>query len=674
MASARTYCRVCASHCGIVVDFEGEQVLRVRGDKEHPLTGGYSCSKGRALPEFHHGDQRLLHPMVRSRDRLRVAGWEGALDDVAEKLSAIIAESGPEAVGIFLGGGAYMDAGAYMLAGSIPRILGTPQLYTDLTIDVVSKIVVPELMMGVAAMLSRPDYERCRLVIYIGINPAVSHGHASVLANPTNALRKLTTQGEVWVIDPRRTETATKATRHLAPKPGSDYAILAFLVREVLKEGADRDYLARHAQGMDQLTAAVEPYDLRRASALSDVPPNALLDLLAAVRRAGRFCIETGTGLSMAREANVAQWLSWALMIITGSLDREGGAWINPGFLRQLDRMDIPGAPPEGWRLPGPKSRPELCTVLGEYPAAALPSEIEAGNLRALLNFSGNLVACMPGTDRTVAALRKLDVLATIEVARTATVDISTHAFPAKDQLERADLSLALDGAFPQVACQYTPAIVPPLGEARSFWWIMAQIGKRLGLDFLPGLDPDKATDEDVLAGIAARARGNFATLLNGEYVVAEGPVFGWVEQAAGRVGGWRLAPQPLVNQLAALAGETVAPLVLLCRRQPRHLNSNFFDDSEEASLLISPADAAKTGMAQGSLALVKSEHGQVEGRVQIDHTLKEGAMSIPHGRTGAYNVNRLTSPDDVDPLTGMPRFSGLPVTIHPLPDAVTAP
>lgn len=668
MRTARTFCRICASNCGLLVDVEGDRVVRVRGDTFHPLTRGYSCSKGRALAELHHSPNRLLYPMVRDTGGLARCSWEVALDDVGRKLSCIIAESGPQSVGIFLGAGGYMDAGGYLLAGTAPRQLKTPQIYSDLTIDVISKIIVPELMMGIPGMLSRPDYARCRLVIYFGMNPAISHGHGSIFANPTATLRKMAAEGEIWVIDPRRTETAAKATRHLAPKPGSDYAILAFLVREILNQGADTAYLAAHAQQTDLLAAAVAPFDVSRVSAMSGLPTTDLLALLAAVRNAGRFCVETGTGLSMAGQANVAQWLAWTLMIVTNSLDHVGGAWINPGFFQPLNAAAIPPAPPEGWRQPGPSSRPELHAVLGEYPAAALASEIEAGTLRAIINFSGNLAACMPDTDRTLAALAKLDVFATIEIAGTATVDLSTHVFPAKDQLERADLSLGVDKGFPEVAGQYTAAATMPLGEVRSFWWIVAQIGKRIGIDFLPGIDPDLATDHDVLAQIAAGGRMPLAQLTDGHYAVAEGAVFGWIERAADRVGGWRLAPAELVAQLAALADEPNPPLVLLCRRQGRHLNSTMPKDSEPPGLYVSPADAAKVGAADGSLAEVESPHGRLRGRIIVDRTLREGTMNVPHGWVGPHNVNQLTSPDDVDSLTGMPRLSGMPVTLRPLP------
>jgi anaerobic selenocysteine-containing dehydrogenase len=660
----KSFCRVCTSACGIVVEVDGDQVLRVRGDTENALTEGYTCAKGRALPQAHHHPERLEVPQMRIGGEMRQASWNTVLDDLAGKLKTIIAESGPRAVGIFIGGGAYMDAGAYYAARALPGALKTPSYYSDMTIDVISKMLVSEMMAGITGQMTRPDFARCKLVLYIGTNPLISHGHTSMLASPTVRLREMMAQGEVWVIDPRRSETAQRATRHLAPRAGSDYALLAYLIREVLRHGADWEYLEAHAQDLDRLRQAVGPFGLGHAAAITGLAESELEALLAAVRRAGRLTVETGTGISMSRAANVTQWLSWALMMVTGSMDREGGCWVNPGFLSQIDTLEIPPAPPEGWRGAGPESRPELRTVAGEYPCAAMADEIEAGNLRALLNLSGGLVSCLPETERSVAALHRLEVLASIDVLATATTAISTHLLPCKDQLERADLPYAIDISYPWVATQYTPRAVEPVGERRSFWWILTQLCQRLEIELLPGVDPEKSTDEDILQLIASTARQPLDTLKSGEVAIADPVAIGWLQRFADRFGGWRLAPVELVDQLQEMLPP--APLVMIPRRQLHHINSRFLDLRDRPALLVSAEDAHEAGLRDGDAAIVRTANGTVEGNIQIDTTLRRGVMTIPHGWPGAYNVNRLTGTQDVDALTGMPRFSGLPVSLHP--------
>jgi len=128
-------------------------------------------------------------------------------------------------------------------------------------------------------------------------------------ATPTT-IRATAARGEVWVIDPLHTETAGFASRHLAPRPGTDYAILAYLVREVLREGADEEVLARSTVDADVLRSAVEPFTREHAANIAGIDSDELTTLLASVRKAGRLAVETGTGVTMSVGANLTQWLA----------------------------------------------------------------------------------------------------------------------------------------------------------------------------------------------------------------------------------------------------------------------------------------------------------------------------------------------------------------------------
>lgn len=659
----KTYCRICLSSCGLVADVEDDRVVRLRGDRDHPLSGGYSCSKGRGLAEFTYSPQRLLAPRIQDKGVSREVGWDEALDDLANRLKAIIDSSGPGAIGFFLGGGGYFDGPLYITGRSAAAMLGTPQAYSDVTVDAIPKSVASELVAGSAMALTQPDFARCTLLLYLGANPLVSHGQATTHSNPTKLLRDVSAHAEVWVVDPRRTETAGKASRHIVARPGSDHAILAYLVREILNEGMDEDYVRQHTQDVARLAQAVAPFDLDHATRLAGVAASELTDLLAAIRRSGRIAVDCGTGVSMSSTGGVVHWLALALMALTGSLDREGGVWFNPGFHTQAHRRDIPSAPAEGFRRPGPASRPELSSWVGEYPVAAMPSEIEAGHLKALINLSGGLVQCMPDAARSRTALTQLEVLATLDVVETETVALSTHVLPLKAQLERLDASFCCDMISPAVAISFTDPVVAPPPGVRSGWWVLAQIFKRLGHGNVYGVDPDTASDEDYLSLLLADTPGDLATLRAERYVVAEPAKFGWFLDRVAAFGGWRLAPQPLVDQLATL---TVAddPLIMISRRLPHHFNSRLDPHRDDARVILSPQDAALRGLADGDHATVKSTSGTVQGIVRVDPTLAQGVMNVPHG-FARFNANTLTSGASANGLTGMPLLSGLPVTVE---------
>lgn len=671
MPERRSFCRLCPALCGIrVTTAQDGRVVDVTGDPQNPLSGGYTCPKGRSLPLLHHHPDRLDHPTVgRTADRRQVS-WPELLDDVSGAVGRIVDEHGPDAVGMYVGTGSAFDGAGRSTTRRFMGALGSRSYYTSGSVDAPCKPLVAELVGGHPALMGHVD-ERAALTLLVGINPVVSHGHLQAFPNPRRRLRAMADRGELWVVDPRRTDTARMATRHLAPRPGTDHVWLAAVVRELLQHG-DRADLERRVTGVERLEAAVAPWGLTRAAEVCDVEESDLADLVTAVRRAGRIGAETGTGMTMTASANAAQWLVWALLLVTDSMDQPGGMWFNPGFLHSFDRANLVAT--DGRPGPGPRSRPELPERFGELPAAALVDEIEAGNLRALFVVGGNLVTALPDGPRTEAALAQLDVLAVADVVGTATTDLATHVLPAAGQLERADLPW-LDTITPAVAAEYTEAVVDPVAERQPVWWALGHVARRLGLDALRGRDPDETTDDDVLALMTRRARASFDDLR-----AADGPLvdphlpFGWVREGVVPDGRWRIAPRELVDQFADLT----APdgLVLFPSRQLRHINSLFAGEATDdgrrdaPDVCLHPDDARDRGIDDGVTVEVTTASGRLVGRARVTDRMRAGAVTVPHGYAGT-NVNDLTSAAVLDPLTGMPTYSGVPVEVAPV--AVTA-
>jgi anaerobic selenocysteine-containing dehydrogenase len=665
--TVRSFCRICTAVCGILVDVvddgADEQVLRVRGDSDNPFSHGYTCAKGRSLPTMHHHPDRIERPLMRVDDELRPTTWDDCLDDLGARLKAIIDEHGPSSVGVFFGSGVGMDAAGYRMGQALHRAIGTPAKFSPLTIDGTAKALIADLVGGATALSGRPDYEHASFVVLFGSNPVVSHGHTVAMPDPVSLVRELTRRGVVWVVDPRTTETARLATHHLAPRPGTDYAVLAYLLRELLRDGADRAVVEHRASGVDELAAAVEPFTLEHAARVADVAPTDLELLLEGVRGAERVAVDTGTGVTMAASGNVTQWLAWALMVLTDSMNRPGGMWFHPGFNHQLEAVELPVSPVEGSFGPGPRSRPETHAFLGEWPCAVLADEIRAGNIRALLNYGGHLVTAFPDVNDLEPALRELELFATIEIIANETTALSTHVLPTKDQLERADVTL-WDLLNARVCSQHTPAVVAPVGDRRSTWWVLAEIGRRIGHE-LAATSGEEATDEARLALVTRRGRRPHEELVAHGWVEVEHEIPAqWVEDHVTRLGGWRLAPPLLLGQLAGL--DVPDALVLTPRRQGRHLNSQLDYLGAVAEVVVHPADAAAAGVADGEPVVVRSSHGELTGVARVDPSIRRGVVSVPHGHQGA-NVNRLTDKDALDPVTGMVTYSGIPVTIHSL-------
>ena len=687
-----SYCRICAAACGIVVTANGARVVRVRGDADHPVSRGYTCSKGRALPEWHHSDRRLDAPRLRGR----TASWDDVLGDLAGSLSATIATHGADAVALYLATGLAYDAGGQVAAGMWLGSLRSRSFFSAATVDNAPVLVAAALVAGNPMLNPVWDPTAAGLLLLVGTNPVVSHGYGTALADPIRRLREYRDLGgRVWVVDPRRTESAARADEHLQVRPGADVALLAAVAAALLEDGADPSELCTPSD-LSSLRRALAPFTVTRAAAAADLDRTAVERLIAAVRdHRGRVAIMCGTGTTMARDGILVEWLRWVLLVLTGSLDRPGGMRFNRGAIhrlappskiasgsnpkvpsgrspdrdRRVARSGAGGAAaasvrPRRRKLEGPASRPELSRVVGQLPAVALADEIEAGNVRSLVVTGGNPITAFPEPDRMRAALNQLDTLVVVDVVESELTPLATHVLPATGQLERADLSLAEMTAV-RSGLQFTPAVVPAAGERRPVWWMLATLARHMGGDLLAGADPDELDDSLFLAGLLARSP------LDAEEVIAAGPrgvdvpeEFGWVRDEMLPDGHWQIAPPALVDRLAAHR-DPERGLVLTPRRQMAWSNSIAYAGDADGSIVhMNPVDAGAAHLEDGELVTITSAHGRLTAVMTVDRNVRTGVVSVAHGRVGQSPGQLTSSHEDVDLVTAMPQASGVAVTV----------
>ena len=580
------------------------------------------------------------------------------IDDLASSLTRIIDESGPDAVAAYNGTWSWMDALGRTRADQFMRHIASRSRYSATTVDAIARLVVAELMSGNATLMPMIDTDDAGLTVLIGTNPVVSHGHAGSLVDPIVSLRRIAREHGLWVVDPRRSETARLATRHLAIRAGADPALLAYVVRALLEDGADDDYAARHIDGLDVLRAAVAPWTGDRAAARTGLSIDDLDALVGAIRRARTVTMVTGTGCTMAAEANITEWLAWAIQIITGSFEQPGGAWFNPGAFTRLDLRPSrsegrsgPGAP----ALPtSAASRPDLPDRYGERPSAALADEIESGRVRALLVIGGNPITSLPDAHRLAAAFSQLDVLAVTDIIESETVALATHVLPVAGQLEREDVSWFIDRFPSVVSAQRTAAVVEPSFERRPVFDILQDLGERFGL----------ARMENPME----RYERRIPSLSQPGVFVADPPrPKGWVHERILPGGRWQVAPAPLVEQFAQWATTEPLGLVGIPRRTMRRMNSALRDvarGAEDAEVWINPTDAV--AMADGSAVIVTTATGSIRATARITADIAPGSVSIPHGLRD-QNVSVLTTGaiGTTDSLSGMVTQSGFAVEIR---------
>jgi len=668
-----SFCNYCVAECGILVTVRGEEVIDVRGDPDHPTSQGYVCSKGRAIGRAHHDPHRLDHASMGRGSERHLVPLDAMLGDLAHKLDRIRAEHGPDAIAIYNGGGGQMDFLGGTLAEKLARALGTRGYYTTNSIDSIGNRTAIRMMAGHNNFFPTIDYERASLVVMFGANPLIAHGHTWSMPVPVRQLRGLSAQGEVWVFDPRTSETAARADRHVQLLPGSDHAVIAYAIRELLRDGADEQFLADHAVGVESLREAVEPFTLELAATRAGIAAQDLLDFVAAIRVHGRMAGVEGTGVTFSTAPVVTSWLLLALNIVTGSMERPGGLWFNPGFWSKLEEQAYAPLAEPG---PGPASRPELRSWCeGQLPTAALLDEMLTKNVRALVVFGGNPVVAFPNHEKVMAALSEVDVLAVCDVIDGDMTSLATHVMPAAGTLERTNGNMTASFQ-PIVLGHMSPPVVPGTADRRPQWWFVAELARLLGVRVLPdGLGSD-ASDHDVLQALYPNVRVPLDELeAHPSGMAVDVERVPWVTERVLADGRWQVAPQLVVNQLARLDRRPPEGLLLLSRRQRHRLNSILRDLDPPAGVqfpmvFLNEVDADRLRLTDGVLVRVRSEAGAVVAQISRDGTLREGTAAMSHGYRYP-NVNLLTSDEIyVDEICGMPLYSGIPVSIESVTSA----
>lgn len=667
-----TTCRLCPAFCGMVIELDGETVVRARGDREHPISRGYLCPKGRSVGAFHHHPDRLNHPKVDGGQ----TNWEVTLDDLAARMETIISRDGPETIGYYTASGGAYDSAGRGTVGAFFRKLGSSQRYSAVTVDCAPAIRATQIVTGHAEITPEffPDKDAPRLFVTIGSNPVVSHSQMGMmLCDPVRWIRDYQAQGgELWAVDPRRTETARFADHHMPIRPGTDAYLLAYIARELLKDGTDQDEINRYVAPQDiaLLREALAPFDLDLVVQYTGLDGAQITGLLAAIRRVGKVAMTLGTGLNFTPGALVTQLLRWVIIVITGSVDREGGMWVNAGWYEQLEKREQWNPSSVTTAPASPRSRPDLPMWLGEVPCGAMVDEIENGHLKALFINGGSPLTAFPEPGRMLAALRSLELLVVVDVMANELTEIATHVLPAAAMLERSDLP----GGWSQHMA-YTKPVVPMERDRQKTWWMFAQLGRRLGFEVLDGIDPDSATDDEVLMRHASAGRQP------PEELMAAGPrgiilprIYGWVHERALPDGKWRLAPEALLTRLPDLLApkDDRRSLRLISGRDLHNHNriaygrfgyGHLKSEEEVATIGIHPDDAVEKGFGEGDLVTVQGDEGAVTANLRIDDTLPLGTLHLTHGWIGR-NVCQLAS-REIDPQTGQPvMMSAIPVDI----------
>lgn len=713
MREAKSYCRLCFGFCGVKATIdEQDRVVTIRGDHDNPASLGYACIKGIEAPAMYNSPTRLLHPLKRVGDQFVRIGLEQALDEIAERMKAIIDAEGAQSLGFFRGTGTFAST---VMIQSFPNLADAVggQRFSTMTIDQSAKWVCQDRL-GVW-QAGKDVFDRSDVWLFAGANPLVSvFSWDTPVQNPMKRLKEARARGlKVVVIDPRECEIAKFADIHLQIYPGEDAATAAGLINVILSNGwEDKDFCAQHVQGLDQLRRAVAPFTPEVVAQRAGVTPEQLIaaaDLFA--RQSRRGSVTTGTGPDMAANSNLAEHLYETLGVICGRFQKEGEPLANPGVIigNRPRRAQVDG--PKRAYETAPRSRVRgAVRLMGESASPTLPEEILTpgpGRIRGMFVAAANPLGAIPDPAKVAEAFRALDLLVVMDPRMTETARLADYVLPPKGIYEKADFTFALEWNnldYPYV--QYTPPIVPtpPGSELCDEGYVCWALAKRLGVTLAisgSAMDMETApTDDDFLAMYAAGSAVPFEEI---KAKALGGAVFDvpprWVEAAGEDAGRFDVMPDDVAEELrAAFAAPSLAPepasgydLRLIARRIREVCNTSYRDFPTASArtpfnpLGVHPDDLARLGLADGQQVELVSEHGRIPAILERDPTLKPGVVSMTHGfggmpgepvdyRKAGANTGELISLDrDCEPLQAMPRMSGVPVRIERVADLTTA-
>jgi anaerobic selenocysteine-containing dehydrogenase len=660
----------CPDTCALRVTVEGDRVVRVQGDPDHPPTHGALCNKVSRYAERTHSPDRVLHPLKRvgpkGSGQFQRVGWDEALDTVASRLRAI-AERDPQAIVPYSYAGTMGLVQGEGMAARWANRLGASLL--DRTICSSAGGEALAATYGGKVGMHLEHYAESKLIVIWGSNSITSNLHFWTFAQQAKR------QGaRLWCIDPRRSETAEKCHRHLALLPGTDGALALALMHELITHRwLDEDYIARHVDGFDALRERALAWPPERAAAECGLQAADIRELAREYGTTRPAAIRLNYGMQRVAGAGNAVRLIALLPCLVGAWrHRAGGLLLSASGWFKSVRGDAALQKPE--LLAGRQPRTINMSTIGDdllrETSAAFGPKIEA-----LVVYNSNPVAVAPQSGRVVQGFAREDLFTVVlEHFMTDTADHADIVLPATTQLEHLDVHISYGHTY----AMFNEPAIAPLGEAKPNSQIFRELAQRMGFAEPCFTDDDETLARTALPGV------DFDTLRRDGWVklpLPEAPFAdGHFQTPSGKV--WVDAPgvgvpdyvRPYEGAESPLAARY--PLAMISPPARNFLNSSFVNVASlreverEPLLEMHPDDAAPRGIADGTMVEVFNERGRYHCRARVGERARPGVVNglgvwwRKFGVRGT-NVNELTSQRLTD-IGRAPTFYDCRVEVRP--------
>ena len=630
-STVRTACPLdCPDSCTLDVTVEQGRVVKIDGGNANPTTRNFICGKVRRFGERLYGEDRLLYPAVRKGPKgqgtfVRVT-WGEALDEIAQRMTAIRDSVGAEAILPFCYGGSNGLLTQDTNDAHLFRGFGTSRLAR--TVCAAPTGAANMALYGKMPGVTYDDYVHARLIVLWGVNPGASGIHlVPFIKDARNRGAQLV------VIDPRATALARQADLHLAPRPGTDLPLALSLHKYLFDHGlAATGFLHEHARGADGLRARADEWTIERAARTCEIDPDDLARFASLYAGSSPALIRCGWGLERNRNGGGAAAAVMALPAVAGKFGVRGG-----GF--SMSNSSAFGIKAAAWMndTPEPPTRLVNMNHLGR---ALL--EYTDPPVQMLFVYNCNPLATMPDQNRVLKGLQREDLFTVVyEQVFTDTTRYADVVLPATTFLENYDIAKG----YGPISLQLVRPVIEPSGEARPNAEVFSDLASRLGLG-----EPE--TETETLLRVVGRFPDGVAGRLM-EDGIADPPFAGAPVQF---VDVFPLTPDRKIDLYPSAMVEHTHdrlyvyqpdpeteqyPLALISPASEKTISSTLGELRERAAMLqMHPKDAAARHLAQGDPVRVFNDLGEVHCPVALNAEIKQGTVSMPKGlwRRSTYN------------------------------------
>ncbi|QTJ67614.1 molybdopterin-dependent oxidoreductase [Rhodococcus sp. ZPP] len=678
-------CPLCESTCGLLVELDGRTIVRVAPNPDDVLSRGHSCAKGLGLGRIENDPDRIRTPLLRTSDGgFREATWDEAFGEIERRLPEFVTGD-PGSCAIYHGNPAahHLDSTFYL--GELIGAVGTRNIYSPASVDTWPKNLAHMLLYGTGLGMSLPDLDRTDYLLILGSNPMVSNGSTVTAPGIHHRLQALRERGgTLVVVDPVRTRTAEVADLHVPIRPGTDALFLLGVLSVIASEGLSRpERVPDVVDGLDAALAMAAELEPDTVAAACGIDADVIRSVARGFAGAPAAVAHSRIGTCMQEFGTLANWLVEVLTIVTGNLDRPGGAMF--------------ALPPAGGQNTWPVTRPPklmfdrwrsrvrgLPEAMGELPAVCFAEEILTpgpGRTRALITLAGNPARSLPNSRAIEEALGALEFMVSVDCYLNETTRHADVILPPPPVTTRGHHDVTLAHFQIRNVARYTPPLLDLADGEMAEWQILLRLAaiakgtphrpvgeiddevaavaarraaKLVGCETGRAMDavagrrgPQRLLDLRLRSGPYGDRFGldpdglTLALLEDNPDGIDYGPLAPRVPEVLrtpdGRID---LMPDMIVSDLPRLRASVTraAPdLLLINRRQRRGMNSWLHNalpqpDAGQCALLVSPPDAAERGLVNGDRVSVTSKVTTVTAELRIDDTLRPGVVSMPHG------------------------------------------